>query len=60
MSHEASLIVPDFTFSLYGSSCIYNYVFLASLLLLCFYFIYWHPKSRMEGQDIDRDREKKR
>ena len=54
-----SLIVPDFTISLYGSSC--KYV-LFSLILATFlsFSLYWHPKIGMGSQEIDSKRKEER
>ena len=56
---EPSLIVPDFTISVYGSSC--NY-FLFGLILpsLLSLSIYWHPREWMGCQEIDRERKEEK
>ena len=51
----SSLIVPDITISLYGSSC---KSLLCSLIVACLlsFSIYWHPKCRMGSQEKDGER----
>ena len=59
---EASLIVPDFTISVYGSSC--NYLFFCLILAsLLSFSIYWHPqcvKGCQKVSTIERERRKER
>ena len=49
-SPEASLLVPDFTISVYGSSCNYDF-FIMSLTALISLSMYLHPQCRMGCQD---------
>ena len=52
--HEASLIVPDFTISVYGSSC--NYLSFGLVLIhLLFLFISWHPIMSWGCRQIERE-----
>ena len=52
---EESLLVPDFTISVYGSSCnsLFFGAILASFLSL---YTYWHSQGWMECRGIDRGR----
>ena len=55
---QASILVPDFTVSVYGSSS--NYLFLSSLLLLCFFFLFTGTPDCLELRTLISRRIKKR
>ena len=56
---EASLILPDFTISVHGSSCNYL-VFCLVLAPLLSLSVDWHSQSRIGCQEIDREIEEER
>ena len=54
---EASLLVPDFTISVYGSSCnYYRYIFSLLLAPLLSLSIYLHTQGGMGCQETDGER----
>ena len=56
---EAILVVPDFTFSVYGSSCNSQFVYFIIAPLLSLYF-WLHPQGRIESHETDNERKKRK
>ena len=56
---EESLVVPDFTISVHGSSC--KYIFFGLILALSLSLsTYWNLQERMGCQEIDGERKQER
>ena len=55
---EESLVVPDFTISVHGSSC--KYIFFGLILALSLSLsTYWNLQERMGCQEIDGERKQR-